>query len=221
MPTQISLANLSFPELQLHPSAGHKLRGYFIDQFKNYSNLLHNHSEGDKVNYRYPLIQYKVVKKIPTLIGIGAGAKVLIELLQPVRHIRLEDLTLPVHYKQFKSEIVQVGVDPDQLFCYRFQTLWMALSQKNYRLYQSHNDPQSFLEGILQPNILSFCSGIGYFEQERITLKFFLEGTKKTKFKNQPMLAFHGHFVSNMELPNFIGLGKSVSRGFGTITKSS
>jgi len=40
---------------------------------------------------------------------------------------------------------------------------------------------------------------------------------KMTQFKNQSMLAFTGTFASNTYLPQYIGLGKSVSRGFGTI----
>ncbi len=42
---------------------------------------------------------------------------------------------------------------------------------------------------------------------------------KMTKFKNQEMLAFNGNFVTNAELPNWVGIGKSPSRGFGTIEK--
>jgi len=33
------------------------------------------------------------------------------------------------------------------------------------------------------------------------------------------MLTFGGGFVCNVQLPDYIGLGKSVARGFGTITR--
>jgi hypothetical protein len=33
------------------------------------------------------------------------------------------------------------------------------------------------------------------------------------------MLAFSGSFVCNATLPDYIGLGKAVSRGFGCIVK--
>ena len=35
------------------------------------------------------------------------------------------------------------------------------------------------------------------------------------------MIAFSGRFTANVLLPDFIGLGKSVSRGFGAIQKIS
>jgi len=38
-------------------------------------------------------------------------------------------------------------------------------------------------------------------------------------FKNQEMLTFQGKFVTNAVLPDYVGLGKSVSRGFGTIVR--
>ncbi|TVR80018.1 MAG: DNA repair protein, partial [Chitinophagaceae bacterium] len=40
---------------------------------------------------------------------------------------------------------------------------------------------------------------------------------KTTRFKDQSMMAFTGSFVVNAILPAGIGLGKGVSRGFGTV----
>ena len=43
---------------------------------------------------------------------------------------------------------------------------------------------------------------------------------RETQFKNNAMLAFEGGFVTNAILPELVGLGKSVARGFGTIGRS-
>ena len=40
-----------------------------------------------------------------------------------------------------------------------------------------------------------------------------------TQFKNQPMLGFQGEFVANVLLPDGVGLGKSVARGFGAVQR--
>ncbi|MGC9043447.1 MAG: CRISPR-associated endonuclease Cas6 [Myxococcota bacterium] len=40
-----------------------------------------------------------------------------------------------------------------------------------------------------------------------------------TKLKGTPMLGFLGTFSVNFEIPDYWGIGKSVSRGFGTIKK--
>ena len=42
---------------------------------------------------------------------------------------------------------------------------------------------------------------------------------KQTQFKDQKMLAFSGNFVTNAVLPDLAGIGKAVSRGFGTVSK--
>ena len=72
----------------------------------------------------------------------------------------------------------------------------------------------------LQNNILSFYKGIGFFTEKRImvTGRF---NEKSTKFKDQNMLAFSGTFVANAVLPDYVGLGKAVSRGFGTVNKNN
>ncbi len=40
-----------------------------------------------------------------------------------------------------------------------------------------------------------------------------------TSLKGNPMLGFLGTFSVNFEIPDYWGIGKSVSRGFGTVVK--
>ena len=40
-----------------------------------------------------------------------------------------------------------------------------------------------------------------------------------TKKKSTPMLGFLGTFSVNFEIPDYWGIGKSVSRGFGTVKR--
>ena len=54
---------------------------------------------------------------------------------------------------------------------------------------------------------------------ERLMAKVNVE-EKSTQFKENKMIAFSGSFIVNALLPDEIGLGKSVSRGFGTIKRS-
>ncbi len=103
-------------------------------------------------------------------------------------------------------------------FEYRFETLWMALNENNYRNYVKSNqsEKEKLLKKVLTGNILSFYKGINYWTKQEILLKTRLE-EHKTQFKDKTMLAFRGSFVCNAILPDYIGLGKAVSRGFGTI----
>ena len=40
-----------------------------------------------------------------------------------------------------------------------------------------------------------------------------------TRLKGVPMIGFMGKFSVNFEIPDYLGIGKSVSRGFGTVKK--
>jgi hypothetical protein len=42
---------------------------------------------------------------------------------------------------------------------------------------------------------------------------------KKVYSKGIPLIGFEGMFQTNFNLPDYFGIGKSVSRGFGTVRK--
>lgn len=211
-------ATIKFPEIQLAARDAHKLRGYFGNLFKEKSELLHNHYADGSTRYKYPLVQYKVIKSVPTLLGVGEGARLLINLFLKIRELNIENTVYPVHSKNIKGE--ETDLSPlSELHQYRFETLWMALNQKNYELFQNIKDKEEqnrFLNKQLINNVLSFYKGIDY----RVSQQIMATGNfkpKMTNFKNKKMLAFEGTFVSNAVIPDGVGIGKAVSRGFGTV----
>ena len=217
MPDQLPFTTITFPELRLHPSAGHKLRGYFGGLFRDRSPLLHNHYDDGSLRHRYPLVQYKVVRRVPTLVGLAEGATLLTELFLQIHELELDGERLPLYQKNIRTQRATVGVT-DALFEYRFETLWMALNQENFARYRTLSPPEqtAMLDAIARQNIIAFCKGISYFEEGRILTRTRLE-ERATQFKNQRMLAFAGTLTTNMQLPEGIGLGKSVARGYGTL----
>jgi hypothetical protein len=56
--------------------AAAKLRGFFATYFSQYA-LLHQHIDVDKLLYRYPRIQYKILEGAAIVLGIEEGAEVL------------------------------------------------------------------------------------------------------------------------------------------------
>jgi len=217
---KISTTLIKFPEISLKTRDGHKLRGYFGNLFKEHSSLLHNHYASGKAKYQYPKVQYKVIDNIPHLVGIEEGGKLLIELFLKIKQITIEDATYIVNSKNITNTITEIG-DFSKLNEYKFETLWMALNQKNHQKYlllKLQEEKNSFLNRQIQNNILSFYKGVDFYIKERIMVTSKLQ-EKSTKFKDKTMLAFSGSFVTNAVLPEYIGIGKSVSRGFGTICK--
>ena len=215
---KLPIAYISFPEISLHPHYGHKLRGYIGTLFREKSPLLHNHLEGDKFRYAYPLVQYKIIDGTPFLVGIKEGADLLIELFLQIKKLELQDLTVNIYSKNITNKIFELGIS-DELIEYNFKTMWMALNQSNYKKYNNllpGKEREEFLNRILIGNILSFYKGVDFRVPDKIYAKVNVTG-KISSFKNKKMIVFTGEFITNAVLPDFIGIGKAVARGFGTI----
>jgi hypothetical protein len=150
-------------------------------------------------------------------MGLNEGADLLVKKFLNIQEIDVDGMRFPVMQKNMKSEDFFLGVK-DSLQTYQFLNPWMPLNQENHKKYMGYTaaDKRNHLVSILKNNIFGFMSGVGYFEKENVLMQV---RTKEVQiqFKNQPMLGFVGGFTTNVQMPNYIGLGKSVSRGFGAI----
>ena len=216
---QITQSIIQFPDIELQTRDAHKLRGYFGNLFIEHSPLLHNHYQDGSARYAYPLVQYKVIDKMPLLVGFQEGAELLVSLFLKIREIKISGQNYPVLAKYIQQKQYELTVN-QQLYNYRFKTLWMALNQENHHKYMllGENEKISFLNRQLQNNILSFYKGLSFRTTERI-MAITRVNEKQTLFKDQPMLAFDGEFTTNAFIPEMAGIGKAVSRGFGTVSQ--
>ncbi len=217
---KLQISQIKFPEIKLQTRDAHKLRGYFGNLFKEHSPLLHNHYEDGSFRYKYPVIQYKVIDNTPMLVGIEGGAELLTSLFLKIKELDIDGVIYPINSKNIESLQEEIGYS-DQLHSYTFKTLWMALNQTNYPKYQKLNnerDKQAMLNCILVGHILSLFRncGLELLPDERLMAKVQVQD-RTTNFKEQKMIAFTGEFIVNAKLPSGLGLGKAVSRGFGTI----
>lgn len=218
----IQIVTIQFPEISLQTRDAHKLRGYFGNLFKEHSPLLHNHYETGELRYQYPLVQYKVLNRAPTLVAINEGAQLLTQLFLKIRELKIDGQDYKVLSKNITSELAVAGYSED-LHEYFFQTMWMGLNQENYSKYIQEDTNEGklrILNRIITGNVLSFFKSMNIFLEpgQRLMVKCKLD-EKSTRFKDKEMMAFSGSFVMNANLPSRIGLGKAVSRGFGTISK--
>jgi len=107
---------------------------------------------------------------------------------------------------------------------YSFLTPWLALNEKNYAKYlklKIWKEKKEFLAKILIGNIISMSKSLDYTVAAPIKADMQNIREVKTSLKGLPMIGFLGNFSVNFEIPDYFGLGKSVSRGFGTIEKLS
>ncbi|MDY0131118.1 MAG: CRISPR-associated endonuclease Cas6 [Desulforegulaceae bacterium] len=215
-------ATLTLNDINLKPNEIHKFRGYVGRLFEKYD-LVHNHNTHDGKNiYRYPLIQFKIINNKPAIIALSEKAvEVFTDIFMNLEEIKIEDTIIPVFEKDLKVEETGFGYSQEH-FLYKFKTPWIALNQKNYKKYRGSrmSEKKELLKQILTGNVLSMCKYLGIIlnENERINSLVDVEPID-TNLKGNKVLGFKGVFKINFEIPDFVGIGKSVSRGFGMVEK--
>ncbi len=196
-----------------------KIRGYLGNKFSDYT-LLHNHQE-EGFRYRYPLIQYKFIKKKFCMIGINEGVDTLLKILPSIEDFELDYKKLNIVKKHIEMWEEEIKVDTG-FKIYQFETPYFALNQKNYKLFKeskSSGEKKEMLDKILVGNILSFFKSFDFWTDKRINADIFFERIKIIEFKEQNMIGIKGEFALNAKLPSYIGLGKSVALGNGSIKR--
>ena len=216
-------ATLFFTNTRLKPSQIHKLRGYVGTVFKQYD-LIHNHDAADgRVIYRYPLIQFKRIGQTPAIIAITDRAVDLFaDLFMKLDSLHIDGCDIPVHEKNLKVEKVDFGY-ARETFAYSFASPWMALNQHNFKAFtalETAPERNALLQRILIGNLLSMSKYLGVHIAKDRQLNADIQLKPETvRFKGQQMIGFRGLFKTNFIIPDHLGLGKSVSRGFGTVTR--
>ena len=184
--------------------------------------LYHNHANETSFRYSYPLIQYKRIHKKAAIFCIGEGVEAIGQLLSS------QDFSLTIGERQLLLEIEAVYPKRyliqtwDSTFRYRIRH-WLPLNSDNYHKYINLDDITSkiiFLEKILIGNLLSFAKGLDlYIEKEIICKLLSLNDPHLIKAKGVKMMAFDAEFKTNLSLPDYMGLGKHASIGFGTVVR--
>lgn len=219
---QTNIAYITFKE-KLCASELRFFRGAVIQMVGTENTLFHNHLTGNHLAYGYPLVQYKLLDNRATIVGIGEAADIVKQLADrfPAEMlIGKKKQTFNVMECTSRTYTPKIEVTPKLYEAYNY----IALTDENYKRYHSMlalTDKISFLENIVTGNILSFLKGIGIRIEERVECAITeLHELKAKPYKGIRFDTFDIKFVSNIELPSRIGLGKSVSMGFGTVKKA-
>lgn len=210
-------------ENEIQPWEVPSFRGAVIATAGKQHILFHNHKD-DKYLYSYPLIQYKQINRKPMLMSIDQGIEEIHHFFEKMQlGILLGDRPYELKIDQLNMNQFTMQVW-DKMWDFRIQN-WLALNKENYEKYQAHGtmiDKIQHLESTLKGNILSFAKGIDWSIDKEIKLQIKnMHEPRTISYKGNKLSAFNLVFSTNVFLPNYIGLGKGASSGFGVIVKIS
>ncbi len=216
---------LLFKNVKLHSNEIHKFRGYVGSVFRNHD-LIHNHdlSSGKHI-YRYPLIQFKMVKGKPAIVAFSDPAiQIFTEIFLKLKEVDIGSRSVPIHEKDFNLEEVNFGYLESKVG-YQFLSPWIALNQSNFKKYIGMTDQKekkAMLRRSFIGNVLSMAKGLGHWlkPDQRIVADLSLKQTS-TNLKGNSFIGFIGTVSTNFDIPDYAAIGKSISRGYGVLVKNS
>lgn len=207
---------------QLMPWELPLFRAAVIEATERQSSLFHNHGPGDTFLYRYPRIQYKLTDRKATIICLDNGTDDIHYLLQN-RHLNLR---IGSRTETFEIEDIHIQYPYLQTrrvnFHYSLKN-WQGLNQENYQKYQAMEgevERLQFLEKMLLGNLLAVARGFEVNTELPIQVQITKRKTEKwLGYKGRKVLCFSLNFKTNLSLPDYLGLGKGVSVGFGSVKR--
>ncbi len=196
-----------------------RLRDFFGRAFQD-EVARHSYDAGGQPIFEYPRIQFKVMDSTAVLLGVGEGAELLQRLWPEMDDTELGDGQVTALEAQFETRQDEI-VDCPEPIEYRFLTPWLALNEKNFRSYTGSRNTafrKDELSRILVGNCLGLAKSLGIKFHEHIDADCRKLTSIKTALKGKGAVGFVGKFQVNLKLPEYLGLGKSVARGFGTVS---
>jgi len=199
---------------------GNSLRGFVASRFAECM-LTHNHDKNGKPVYIYPRVQYRVIRGKGIVVGIEEGASVVREIADMLKVINIKGTDHEIIEKIVHEKNVIFAPSEKQIR-YCFARPWLALNENNYREYLNlsrQKDKEELLRRILIGNILSIAKSLCCIVDLELRIDAINLKGMESFLKGTPMLGFLGTFSVNFEIPDYWGIGKSVSRGFGMLSR--
>ncbi len=187
-----------------------KMTGYFSDYTGDTAGFIH----------RYPVLQCKQVRNDLIVTGIGQGADFL------CRYSRDQDFLgdggsrcrITARDPEVRPELFGIT---DSECTYEFLTPWLALNQQHAKkFYDLKGKPErdSFMQKLLTSHLQMFAKSLDLRTTDLITCE------AKVKFRHERIdrenvIIFLGKFRTRLRIPDYLGIGRSVSLGYGTIKR--
>jgi hypothetical protein len=183
------------------------------------NDILHNHTPEKGFKYRYPLVQFRSFENHAALFAVGEGVSFLLDLLSSDY---LPEM-FSSNYQIFKdNKAIQMVEKPLKYQLSHF----IGFNKENFEKWKSLetlHEQINFLEQNIANHILNFCFEFGFTVPNKSLevniLK--MKSTDGISLKSNKMRCFEVIFKANIHLPEFLGLGRYKSMGYGITSKIS
>ena len=168
--------------------------------------------------FLYPRVQVKILNEQIYIIGIHEGVDPVLSVAEKFEMFDFGNITFEVQDCDIEN-VDQQFIPSSRLVRYRFITPWVALNHMTggkYRFLTNQEKP-SYLNRLLGQNIIFLANEVGINLADNIYTKVKVSSLFPRPVDENKWGAFMGEFKTNFVLPNYIGVGNGITRGFGTI----
>lgn len=167
---------------------------------------------------RYPPILCGQHGPALRITGLCQGADVLWQIVDHKPEIL--DGTLRCHVDTRDAEIrcEPFGIT-DEEHEYEFITPWRALNQQNgkkFYLLQGKPSRDAFMQKLLTAQLNTLAKSLEYAPDRPITSSARVRFIRE-RIDRQTVMIFKGTFRTNLEIPQYLGIGQYVSQGSGWV----
>jgi hypothetical protein len=195
----------------------YQVKGVMMNQFPD-EEIVPMLDGSYRQKFLYPRVQVKILNEQIYIVGINEGVDSIKAIAQKMDFLDFGNITFQV----LDNEIEEHGnrFHPvSKLIRYRFVTPWVALNQTTGYRYRSLNnaDRVNFLNRLLGQNIVFMAREMGMELEENIFTKVTLSSLFPRQVDENNWGAFDGEFRANFVLPNYLGIGNGITRGYGAL----
>ncbi len=177
-------------------------------------------AEGEHTIHRYPALLCKQVKSEYRVIGICQGAGFLWQITNGTSELEAGDhpCTITSRDPAIRNEVFGIGAGMHE---YEFLTPWLALNQQYAKkFYDLSGKParDAFMQDLLTRHLTTLAKSLDYPLPEPVTCTAQVR-FRRERIDRENVIVFLGKFSTNLHIPDYLGIGQSVSQGYGTIRK--
>ena len=167
--------------------------------------------------YLYPRVQVKILNEKIYFLGIAEGVSAVRSLIDNFKSLDFGNITFKI--KDIIIDENGLFEQTDHINKYKFITPWVALNRTNIKKFSktSTSQKRKFLCELLTRNLIFLTSEFKIDVDEKILTDIELEDKSLSSFNENRDVGFEGSFLTNFLLPDFIGLGNGITRGYGSI----